>query len=55
VSVQLPFHDLKIEFSDGLLLETFADSYRFEHWYITGGEHEQAMIIAGPGSSWAVA
>lgn len=54
VSVQLPFHDLKIEFSEGVLLETFSDAHRFEHWNLMGGEHEKDRIIAGPGSLWSV-
>ena len=53
VSVQPPFHDLKIEFSEGTLLEIFANSGRYESWNYIGSEHEVDMIIAGPGSSWS--
>jgi hypothetical protein len=54
VSVQPPFHDLKIEFSEGILLETFSTSCKYSNWYLLGGEHENDMIIAGPHSSWSV-
>jgi hypothetical protein len=54
VSVQLPFHDLKIEFSEGILLETFSTSCKYSNWYLLGSEHEIDMIIAGPHSSWSV-
>jgi hypothetical protein len=53
VSVQPPFHDLKIEFSEGTLLEIFANSGRYESWNYIGSEHKVDMIIAGPGSSWS--
>jgi hypothetical protein len=54
VSVQPPFHDLKIEFAEGILLETFATSCKYSNWYLLGSEHEIDMIIAGPHSSWSV-
>jgi len=44
-------HDLRIEFDQGMILETFADSEQYEHWHVGGGPDE--MIIAGPGKLWS--
>ena len=44
-------HDLRVEFDQGIILETFADSEQYEHWYVGGGPDE--MIIAGPGKLWS--
>ncbi len=44
-------HDLRVEFDQGMILETFADSEQYEHWHVGGGPDE--MIIAGPGKLWS--
>ena len=44
-------HDLRIEFDQGMILETFADSEQYEHWHVGGGPDE--MIVAGPGKLWS--
>ena len=44
-------HDLRVEFDQGMILETFADSAQYEHWHVGGGPDE--MIIAGPGKLWS--
>lgn len=45
------FSDLRLEFSDSTVLETFADSEEYEHWKVVGGPDD--MIIAGPGRLWS--
>jgi hypothetical protein len=45
------FHDLLLDFGGDFLLETFADAATYESWTVTGGP--DAMIIAGPGTSWS--
>ena len=44
-------NDLRAEFDQGMMLETFADSNQYEHWHVGGGPDE--MIIAGPGKLWS--
>jgi hypothetical protein len=51
VNVHGPFHDLQIEFEDGAILETFADSAQHESWNIVG--EEEHVLVAGPGQQWA--
>lgn len=50
-SVGTLFNDLKINFGDEVILETFADSEKYENWYFAGGPQE--MIVAGPGKLWS--
>jgi len=51
VLITAPFNDLQIGFGCGVLLQTFADSEKYEHWYFAGGPQE--MIVAGPGQLWS--
>ena len=45
------FHDLDIQFENGVRLEFFSDSEKYENWNLVGGPNK--MVIAGPGSSWS--
>jgi len=47
VSIDSAFNDLEIHFGAEVLIQSFADSEKYEHWYFTGGPEE--MIVAGPG------
>src|SRR5262249_7799364 len=47
VALVIDFHDLRAEFDQGMMLETFADSEQHEHWHVGGGPDE--MISAGSG------
>ncbi len=51
VTVSGAFNDLQLRFTQGILLEVFADSEKYEHWNVVGGPNE--MIIAGPGRLWS--
>lgn len=51
LSVVGQFNNLKIEFTNGILFESFADSPDFENWSFV---HDNgSMIIAGPGDLWS--
>lgn len=52
VSVSTLFNDLELYFGSKALLQTFADSEKYEHWYFTSGPQE--MIVAGPGKLWSL-
>lgn len=45
------FHNLRLEFDGGVVLEILPDSDEYENWKLLGGPEE--MIIAGPGKSWS--
>lgn len=49
--VATPFNDLEIRFGSEVLLQTFADSEKHEHWYFSSGPQE--TIVAGPGQLWS--
>jgi hypothetical protein len=51
LAVKGPYNDLVLSFSEGLTLETFADSADYENWWMTGEHHEK--LIAGPGELWS--
>lgn len=52
VEVSAPFHDIEVRFSNGILLQSFADSETYEHWYFFRAPND--MIIAGPSELWSV-
>lgn len=52
VSVNGVFHDLRIQFADGVTLETFANMDGREHWQVSGGPDD--MLVAGPGQLWSL-
>jgi hypothetical protein len=51
VDVTGEFHDLVIEFENGISLHTFADSNEHESWTLAFGFDR--MYIAGPGRLWS--
>jgi hypothetical protein len=51
VDVCNEFHDLRIEFEAGIVIETFADNETYEHWQLSGGGPE--TIVGGPGRLWS--
>jgi hypothetical protein len=52
LAVKGPFNDLVARFGTNMALETFGDSWRYEHWQVAGTNGE--MVIAGPGLVWSV-
>jgi hypothetical protein len=51
INVYGEFHDLRIEFDNGMVFEVFAQSEQYEHWKVVGGPDK--MIIAGPNKLWS--